>query len=145
MRFKKRNRRTRDKLDENSSSCLQNRLSQRRDCPPVRRDLRTDARPADNDRAIADIQPDVYQQVLPVSASDGHAQELLLTERHRQQPDGSRLARCRRVHLHQHVVHKHEGPSCGMRRCKQQLYPGRFRKNTISRSQKLRIVSYRKH
>lgn len=48
-------RRTRDKLDENGSSCLRNRLSQRRDCPPVWRGLRTDARPADNDRAIADV------------------------------------------------------------------------------------------
>ena len=66
--------------------------------------------------AIADVQPDGHQQVLPVSASDGHAQELLHAERHRHQPDGSRRAGRRRVHLHQQAVHKHECPSCGMRR-----------------------------
>lgn len=73
---------------KNGSSCPRNRLSQQRDCPPVWRDLRTDAQPIDNDRAIADVQHDRRQQVLPVSASDGHAQELLHAERHRHQPDG---------------------------------------------------------
>lgn len=125
--------------------CLLGTFLRTRDCPPIWRDLRTDAQSIDNDRAIADVQHDRLQQILPVSASDGHAQELLHAERHRHKPDGSRRAGRRRVHLHQHVVHKHEVPSCGMRRCKQQLYPGRFRKNTIRRSQKLRIVSYRKH
>ena len=62
--------------------------SQLCDCPPVWRDLRTNSLPDDNDRAIADVQPDGHQQVLPVSASDGHAQELLHAERHRHQPDG---------------------------------------------------------
>lgn len=82
----------------------------------LERSPHTDARPDDNNRAIADVQPDGHQQVVPVSTSDGHAQELLHAERHRHQPDGARRAGRRRVNLHQQAVHKHEGPSCGMRR-----------------------------